>query len=218
MKVAWNWAGKLLAEELAVAAVGPGIVVCGEVGAGLDGGVAVLPELDEGAGIGVFKPGFAEMVEGGDGGLLRVGDDAVNGFLPVDVGLMLEVAAEGVADRLQHEAGDGDGEQQHDEAGAGGERSCSSMPAELPARAEAAGEPGGESGAGPVDEEQREGIAGNQFGNVVEDVVAALVAEDEEDFVVGDAAGGGVPHDDALGGADAADVGIEAVGIWRWPS
>ena len=37
---------------------------------------------------------------------LRVGDEAVDGLLSVDVGLMLEVAAEGVAGRLQNEAGD----------------------------------------------------------------------------------------------------------------
>ena len=43
--------------------------------------------------------------------------------------------------------------------------------------------------------------------------MAALVAEDEEDFVVGDATSGGVPHDDALGGAEATDVGVEAVAL-----
>ena len=116
--------------------------------------MAVLPELDEGVGIRIFKPGFAEVIEGRDGGLLRVRDDAVDGFLSVDVGLVFEVAAEGIVDRLEHEACDGDGEQQHDEAGAGGERVCIFKLAELPTRAEAASEPGGESGAGPVDEEQ----------------------------------------------------------------
>src|SRR5579863_5366490 len=84
--------------------------------------MAILPELDEGAWVGVFKPGLAEVVEGGDGGLLRVGDEAVDGFLSVHVGLVLKVAAEAVVDRLQYKAGDGDGEQEHDEAGAAGER------------------------------------------------------------------------------------------------
>ena len=84
---------------------------------------------------------------------------------------------------------------------------------DMPAGAVAADEPGGAGGAGPVDEEEGEGVAGEHFGNVVEDVVAALVAEDEEDFVVGNAAGGGVPDHDALGGPDAADVGVEAVGL-----
>ena len=44
--------------------------------------------------------------------------------------------------------------------------------------------------------------------------MAALVAEDEEHFVVGEAVGCGVPHDKALGGADAGDVGVEAVGFF----
>ena len=55
--------------------------------------------------------------------------------------------------------------------------------------------------------------SGNDFGNVVEDVVSALVAEDEEDFVVRNAAGGRVPHNDAFGSANTADVGVEAVGL-----
>ena len=42
-------------KEPAVAAIGPGIVVQCEVGAGLDAGVVVLPELDEGAGIRIFQ-------------------------------------------------------------------------------------------------------------------------------------------------------------------
>ena len=83
----------------------------------------------------------------------------------------------------------------------------------LPARAEAAGQPAGKAGAGPEDEEESGGDAGKLFGNVVEDVVAALVAEDEEDFVVGQAVGGCVPKDKALGRADAGDVGVEAVGF-----
>ena len=77
----------------------------GKGGAGLCGGVAVGPELDEGAGVGVFEPGFAQCVEAGHGGLLRVGDYAVDGLLAVDVGLMLKVAAEGIAYRLQHNTG-----------------------------------------------------------------------------------------------------------------
>jgi hypothetical protein len=57
-----------------------------------------------------------------DGGFLRVGDEAVDGFLTVDVGLVLEVAADGVAGGLQQEVGDGCHEEERDEAGAGGER------------------------------------------------------------------------------------------------
>ena len=109
------------------------------------------------------------MVEGGDGGLLRVGNEAVDGLLSVDVGLVLEVAAEGVVDRLQQKAGDGNGEEEHDESGAAGERASSIrtaglLPTQLPARAEAARQPGGKPGAGPVDEEQGDGRAGKLLG------------------------------------------------------
>lgn len=91
-------------------AVGPRVVLAGEVGAALRAGVVVEPKLDERAWIGIVEPGFAEVVEGGDGGFLRVGNDAVDGFLAVDIGLVLEVAAEGVGGRLEQKAGNGDGE------------------------------------------------------------------------------------------------------------
>ena len=68
--------------------------------------MVVGPELDEGVWAGVFQPGLAKSVEGGDGGLLRLCHNAVDGLLAVDVGFMLEVAAEGVADRRQHKAAD----------------------------------------------------------------------------------------------------------------
>src|ERR1035437_4127093 len=64
------------------------------------------------------------MVEGGDGGLSRIGDQAVDGLLAINVGLVLEVAAEGVAARLQDNAGDRKGEEQHQKALPAGERVC----------------------------------------------------------------------------------------------
>src|SRR5580698_357936 len=111
----------LLVEELAVAAVGPRVVVSGEVGAVFYAGVVVEPELGEGGGVGVFEPGFAESLEAGYGGLLRIGDEAVNGFLAVDVGLVLEVAAEGIGRGGEDEAGERNREDKNHEAGARGE-------------------------------------------------------------------------------------------------
>ena len=90
-------------------AVSPWIIVQRKVGAGLDGGVVILPELDKWAGIGIFQPSLAKGIESSYGGLLRVGDDAVNGFLPINVRLVLEVAAEGIAGRRQQKADYRDG-------------------------------------------------------------------------------------------------------------
>lgn len=94
----------------------------GEVSAGLDAGVAVLPKLNEGAGIGIFQPRFTQVIEGSDSGFLRVGDEAVNGFLAVNVGLVFEVTAESVACRLEDEASNGEGEEEDDKTLAAGER------------------------------------------------------------------------------------------------
>ena len=84
--------------------IGPRIIVQCKVGTGLHGGVAVLPELDEGAGVGIFKPGLAQGIESGHGGFLWIGDNTMNSFLSVDIGLMLKVAAEGIAGRRQQKA------------------------------------------------------------------------------------------------------------------
>ena len=105
-------------EELAVAAVCPGIVVLGEFGAMLRAGVVVEPELDQRIRIGIFEPGLAQLIECGDRGFLRIGHDAVNRLLPIDIGLVLKVAAEGAVHGLGEEAGNRNGEEQHHEAGA----------------------------------------------------------------------------------------------------
>src|ERR1035437_6848350 len=152
------------------------------------------------------------MIEGGDGGFLRIGDQAVDGLLAVDVGLVLEVAAKGVVCRRHQEANDRDGEEEYQEALTAGERGISAfLPAQAPAGAEASRQPAGKRCTAPENKEQGERCPCEYFGNVIEDVMAAFVAEDKEDFVVGYAAGGGIPHDDALGGAHAADISIKAV-------
>ena len=75
-------------------------------------------------------------------------------------------------------------------------------------------------------EEELEEMEGEEEGNerngegpeeagedVAEDVVAELVGEDEGDFVRCAFGDGGVPDDDALGGTDAGDVGVELRGL-----
>src|ERR1700687_436987 len=47
-----------------------------------------------------------------------------------------------------------------------------------------------------------------------QDVVAELVADDEQRFGVAGFLQGGVPDDDALGGADTGDVGVDFVALF----
>src|SRR6516165_1094664 len=56
------------------------------------------------------------------------------------------------------------------------------------------------------EEKQRE--EGDSFGNMAENVVADLVSCNEQDLRVGGLGDGRVQHDDALGGAEARDIGI----------
>ena len=70
-------------------------------GAGLRGGCRTRTRRS--VGIGVFEPGFAQVIERRHRGLLRIGDQPVNRLLPVNVGLVLIVSADGVAHWRQHE-------------------------------------------------------------------------------------------------------------------
>ncbi len=92
-----------MSEKLPPPAIRPWIVVLGKVGAFLRAGMAVEPKFNKRAGIRVVEPGFAKVVERGNRGLLRVGNYAVDGFLPKDIGLVLEVAAHTVIDWLLKE-------------------------------------------------------------------------------------------------------------------
>ena len=184
---------------------GPGIVVRGKLGAALDCGVVVGPEDNECAGVRVFEPGLAEMLECGDGGLLRVGDDAVDRFLAVDIGLMFDGAADGVADGFGDDFKQDEREQYDDHAGQRRERF------DAPTAAAPAQQRRRKPHREPEQGERSGDAQGDAPGEVMEDVVAALVGKDKEDFVLRHAVGGGVPDDDALGGSDAADVGVEAV-------
>src|ERR1700757_4794294 len=108
--------------------------------------MVVEPELDERVRIRILEPGFAEMVEARYCGLLRVGDQAVNRFLPIDVGLMFEVTAERVAHWFEQEHHDRDHEYESDESGAGRDRRHIVAALDSPAHSEATYDPLREAG------------------------------------------------------------------------
>src|SRR5208337_4591050 len=122
----------LALEKLPMPSVRPWIVVRGEFGAVFDAGMVVEPELDQRIRIGIFEPGLAQLIECGDRGFFGIGHDAVNRLLPIDIGLMLKMPADGAGRRLREEAGNGNGEEQYHEACARrqihGPPSCSIAP------------------------------------------------------------------------------------------
>ncbi len=78
----------------------PGVIVRSEVRALRDRGMAVGPEDKERVRVGLVQRSLAEDLEGANAGLLRIGDDSVNGFLAVDVGLVFDGAAESICHRF----------------------------------------------------------------------------------------------------------------------
>lgn len=138
------------------------------------------------------------------GNSLRIGDDAVHGFLSVHVGVVLVHAAVAVGDRFGEEGEHGEDEQEDDERGPVLERG------DMPAGTETPEKPLGGAEADVELDEEKEGEEGEGLPDVLEHVVAHLVAEDKGDLVRCGLDDGGVPDDDAFGGADAGDVGVEA--------
>ena len=198
----------LAGEVFGVVAGAPGIVVGGEAGPVGDGGMAVEPEFHKGVGIGRFEVVFAKGDEGFLGGDLRIRHKAVNGFLAEDVGLVLFPSTEGVGDRGEEKVDAGEDEQQH---GEGGKVAGS---ANLPAGTEAADERvDGEIG-NPEQHDQHGHGESEAFIDVVENVVAHFMADDEENLIRRKLADGVVPNDDAGGGTDAGDVGIFSGGFF----
>ena len=182
----------------------PGIVVGGEVGAVGDGGMAVEPKLHERVGIGRLEVVLAQGVKGFLRGELRIGDKAVDGFLPEDVGLVLLPSTERVGDGGKQERDASENQQQDGEGGK------IARGADVPARTEAANQ--------SIDGEIREPDQGDEHGHgegdafvdVVKNVVAHFMSDDEENLIRRKFLDGVIPNDDAGGGAEAGDVGIEA--------
>ena len=74
----------------------PWVVCCGEGCTLLDGRVAVDPELHKGMWGRIFEGGLTEALEGLLRNRLWIGDDAMDDLLSVDVGGVLDRAAESV--------------------------------------------------------------------------------------------------------------------------
>src|SRR5690242_9486569 len=108
---------QLFPKKLPMPPVSPWVVLRRELRPVLRRGVVIQPELDEPARLGVLKPRLAQMIERADRRPLRIGDDAVDRLLPVDIRLMLKVPAEGIAHRLQYKRRHRNDKQQHNEAG-----------------------------------------------------------------------------------------------------
>ena len=204
----WRGGGKrrakLAGKIFGVAAGEPGIVVGGEAGSARNGGVAVEPEFHEGVGVGGFEIVFAEGDEGFLRGDLRIGDETVDGFLAENVGLVLFPSTESVGDGREEEGDAGEDEQQDGEGGpiVGG--------ADLPAGAEAANQPVDGEIRKPEQADEHGHGEGDAFIDVVEDVVAHFMPDDEENLMGRKFVDGVVPNDDSGGGADTGDVGVEA--------
>src|SRR6266852_5889777 len=116
---------------------------------------------------------------------------------------MLEVAGEG--------AGDGNGESRNNrqEQQQDGEGSPIIQAANLP-RGAPAGEDPADGAVTEIEEDKKKGREeGDELGDVMQNVVAHFVAGDVNNLGRVHIGDGGVPDDDALGGAEPGDVGIQ---------
>ena len=153
---------------------------------------------------GSSREALAEALEGLLRDRLRVGDDAVDGLLSVDVGGVLDGAAEGVFD------GRGEKRQSVQHKQQDGEAGPVVLRVDMPARAVAAKGPLRQLLPEKEGHEQQKAGEDEAEGDVMQGVVAELVAEDGGELVRRGVGDGGIPEDEALGGAEAGDVGVEA--------
>src|SRR5512146_2071192 len=93
----------LLLHELPLFAFRPRIVLQYILQTVRDRRMIVRPEDEQPAGIGIVKAVFAERLKSLGGGLVRIGNDAVNHFHSILVRLVLEVPAVRAADRSHEE-------------------------------------------------------------------------------------------------------------------
>ena len=112
----------------------------------------------------------------------------MNRLLPIDIGLVLKIAAEGAAHGLGDKARNGKGEEQHHETGA--RRQINGAPS----GSIAPHHPCRKTRARPKHKEQPGGIARKFFGNVVQHIMPAFVAEDEQNLVIRHLIRRRIPH------------------------
>ncbi len=199
--------GRPLGDPFRGAALSPRMILECEADTVADPGMVIEPEFDEGAGARVAEIDFTEDLKGLGGGLAGMGSEAVGDLEAILVGLMLDMAAEGVGERSDGDHQEGDKKEEHGKGSPVIEREDG--PGGTPAPEEAGGEMAGE----PEDQEGKSGGKEHAFGDVIENVVSHFVAEDEGGLRSGEVSDGRIVDDDTLGSAKAGDVGIEVVGF-----
>ncbi len=165
--------------------------------------MAAGPKFYERVRLGVDERVFAKHLKRFARYFRRVGHDAVDCFLTIDICLVLGPAREAVRHWFPNESQNCQGESQDSEHGP------------VLCRLDAPG--GSVARHGPVDEVKRQPEAHEGQGatkrdaqpDVMQNVVTHFVSKDEGDFVRGRLHNGGVPHDDAFRSTDASHIGIE---------
>ena len=157
--------------------------------------------------VGVDKSGFAVVLEGLRAGLPRIGNDVVSDFQAVDVGLILLITAEGASKSIGSEAENCDEQEKCRERGPIVEGT------DAPGGAGAREQPADRAVSEIQKYEKYCPQERESLPDVAEGVVAHFVAKIGDDFIGRFLRDGGIPNDDALGSAEAADVGVGGDGL-----
>src|SRR5216684_3978203 len=158
-------------------------------------------------GVGINKGIFAVVLEGLGTGLAGIGNDTVGDFQAVDVGLILLIAAEGAAERIGNETEYR--EKQEKRRKRGPILEAANLPSSTGPREQPADGPEAE-----IEKYKKQRCQERKsLPDVTERVVAHFVAKIGDDFIGRFLRDGGIPNDDALGSAEAADVGVGSDGL-----
>lgn len=185
----------------------PGIVFAREFDAVGDRRMGVEPEGDEGGWIGIGEINFTEAQKRTGSDFLRMRKEAVGNLEGIDVSLVLDGAADGVIERFAEEVHSIEEKQQ------GGHGDPIVATADVPRRSPTAEDPSKQQLEQIAAEKEADDKEQQTFPDMPQNVVTKLMTGDEENLISGHFLDGGVPDDDALGGAEACDIGIHLVGF-----
>src|SRR5215471_17792171 len=140
-------------------------------------------------------------------GLLRVRIDAMCDFQAVNISIVLNLPADSIAYWLGKKPENTEDQENHRQRGPVAEF------ADVPAGAETAQHPAGDTIDEIKSNEQAQGSQRQPIPDVVEHIVSHLMAKDEERLRGCGLLDGGVPDNNTLGWAEAGDVSVEFVSL-----
>src|SRR6266568_831208 len=189
--------------EFGLLALRPWVIGQRELHAIRDGRMRIKQEDGHGIGLRIRQVHVAKNLKRLCRHLVRIRRESVGDLEAILVGLMFIVAAARAGDGARNERKDGEEQQQ------GWQRRPIVEAADSPFRAPAGKHPADAAIAEIEEHEQEHGAESEQLGDMLQDVMAHLMAGDVNDLRSAHFGDGGIKYDHALRGPETSHVGVQ---------